>query len=162
MDVAQGVVEFRHDRKPRSRKAAAGDTGRFDDLFDAGGEQGLSLLSARCADAAIDVQGDRAGPGDHQARQQGIVGEFMEIVELQAPARCFCMRTEQALASMITGMRPLSEAFISGFQRVRHAFGFFGMPLLASIWPQHSLSKPSGRIGRSRRGSAVPPPSPSC
>ena len=58
------------------------------------------------------------------------------------------MRAEQVLASMITGYFPFSEAFISAASSVLDMpSASSAMPLLASIWPQHSLSKPSGRMG---------------
>ena len=89
MNFAQRVlVEFRHDKTSISGKAATGDAGRFYDFFNTGGKNLFQLgIGAVFPHAAIDVQGDWAGFFlNHQARKQGVVGEFMKIIKLEHQA----------------------------------------------------------------------------
>jgi hypothetical protein len=106
MQLAQRVrVEFGDDEATVAAKAATGDFGRLDYFCHAGFEHSAQFgVGRRAAYAAIDVQCNRPGFAlDPKTRQQRIVCELVKIQQRQTISQNLCMRTEQVLASMMTG-----------------------------------------------------------
>ena len=118
--MAQGVgVEFGDDEAAVAAEAAAGHPGRFDDLLDAALTSALSLAS-EAVRRTLQLIWRAIGPGlfgHQQARQQRIVGEFVEIEEFKA-GRQVLLQAGRARAG-IDDDRPGTAAVVGGRQQRR-------------------------------------------